>query len=317
MINKTNHIHDGFSRWLISHWRAIRFAFIELTRAPVSNFIVISVIGIAIALPMGFYVLLENLQYVDHQWNTSSPTISLFLKTDIAQTQVDALMQQLQNNPHIAQVKYISPEQGLAEFQQNASFGSVVKLFQKNPIPGVITILPAKNDRDPAATNTLFSALKILPGVDIAQLDMNWVTRLYDIILVGKKITKALSLLFGFSVVLIIGHALRSSLAAHTKEILVMKLMGATHAYIRRPLLYRGTLYGFLGGTVAWMFITIFLAQIQPPISQLAQTYHTPFHLHTISISIGLLLLLVSALLGFFSAWIISTQFLNQPEQMD
>jgi cell division transport system permease protein len=262
-------------------------------------------------------VLLKNLQIADSSWNASAPTISLYLKSDTTPAALDAFMQSLQNNPHIDSVHYVSPQEGLTAFEKNTPFSDVIKLLPNNPIPGVITVLPATKDQNPDAVNALFLTLKQAPLVDMAQLDMNWVTRLYDIISIGKKITKGLSLLFGFGVILIIGHTLRASLSNHMNEVQVMRLLGATNAYIRRPLLYRGILYGLLGGGVAWVFIDVLLMQLQHPISQLAQTYRTPFQLQTISFSLGFQVLLVSIVAGFISAWLITTQFLNQPEQMD
>jgi|SRR3990167_5890221 len=310
-------VYPRFMRWLFSHGRAIRFAFNELMHSPITNFITICVIGIAIALPLGFFVLLENMQTADSAWNTSAPTISLYLKSDTTQTQLNSLIQTLRTNSNIKNVNYISPEQGLKTFEKNSPFAAVVNLFQKNPIPGVLVILPIKQDQNPTSINALYLSLKQLPSVDIAQLDMHWVTRLYDVILVGEKMVKALSILFCFAVILIIAHTLRSSLSSYINEIQVMRLIGATRAYIRRPLLYRGVLYGLLGGIVSWVLINVFVMQIQPPVSQLAQTYHTIFHLQRITFLQGSLLLIFSALLGLISAWLIITQFLNMPEQMD
>lgn len=310
-------MHPIFTRWLLSHGRAARFALTEVMRSPFANFITVCIIGIAIALPLGFFVVLKNLQAIDSTWDTSAPTISLYLAPNSTPEQTNSLMQTLHADPRIAQINYISPNQGLKLFKENTPFASAIQLFQKNPIPGVITVLPNLRDQNPDAINALFVTLKALPLVDTAQLDINWVTRLYDIITIGKKITRALSLLFGFGVILIIGHTLRSSLSAHVNEIQVMRLIGATNAYIRRPLLYRGTLYGFLSGIAAWILISLFLDTLQSPVSQLAQTYKTPFQLQSIECSQGITLLLISALLGLISAWLITTQFLNQPEQMD
>jgi len=309
--------HHFFSRWIIAHVRAIQFAFRELIRTPIANFFTICVIAIAIALPLSFFVLLENLQYVDNVWDANAPTISLFLKTNTTRAEAEILIQQLQLNPTIKKLKYVSPRKGLAAFQKETPFGDATKLFQKNPIPGVITVFPASTNQNTNEINALYQSLKQLPAVDVAQIDMNWVARLFDIIAIGKQVTKALSLLFAFGVVLIIGHSLRASLSAHIKEIRVMKLMGATHTYIRRPLLYRGILYGFLGGFLGWVLTTVFLAQLQHPVSRLAKTYNTLFHLQTISFSVFVLLLLTTMFLGFISAWLIITQFLNQPEQTD
>jgi len=309
--------HPIFTRWLLSHARAASFAFSEFTRSPIANFITVCVIGIAIALPLGFYVLLKNLQAVDSTWNTSAPTISLYLTSNTSAEQTNSLIQTLRADPRVSQVNYISPEQGLKLFEKNTPFSSAIQLFQQNPIPGVITVLPTLHNQNPDAINALFTTLKAMPYVDIAQLDMNWVTRLYDMIAIGKKITKALSLLFGFGVVLIIGHTLRSSLSNHINEIQVMRLIGATNGYIRRPLLYRGTLYGLLSGVTAWVLITVFLNTLQSPVSKLAETYKTPFQLQALEFSQGMVLLGISALLGLISAWLITTQFLNRPEQMD
>lgn len=293
------------------------FALGEFIRSPIASIITTCVIGIAIALPLGFFVLLKNLQFVNSTWDASAPTISLYLKLNTPQTQVDTIMRNLRANPHIGQVSYISPEDGLKTFEKNTPFGDAVKLFQQNPIPGVIIVLPVLSDQKPSAVQSLYLSLKTLSAVDTAQLDMNWVTRLYNIIAIGKKITNALSILFGFGVVLIIGHTLRASLSSHTKEIQVLKLIGATHAYIRRPLLYRGILYGFLGGIIAWLAINMFIFQLQAPVSQLAQTYHTPFQLQDIPFLQGCAVLILSTLLGLISALLITTQFLNQPECMD
>lgn len=309
--------HNFFSLWLLSHARALFFALGEFIRSPIASIITTCVIGIAIALPLGFFVVLQNLQIVNATWDANAPTISLYLRTDTTPAQVDSLMQSLRVNSSVSQVTYISPAEGLKTFEKNTPFGDAVKLFQNNPIPGVIVVLPTLHEQNPLAIQSLYLSLKNLPDVDTAQLDMDWVKRLYNIIAVGKKITRALTLLFGFGVILIIGHTLRASLSSHTKEIQVLKLIGATNSYIRRPLLYRGILYGLLGSIIAWIAINLFIFQLQGPISQLAQTYQSPFQLQDISLSEGCATFFMSALLGFVSAFLITTQFLNQQERMD
>jgi cell division transport system permease protein len=289
----------------------------ELKRAPIINAITVCVIGITIALPLGFFILVKNLQVVHSNWNTNAPTISLYLKESISTQQLNDALQMLRTNTQIAQVNYISPAQGLAEFEKNTAFSAVLSLFQNNPLPGVITILPAPHYQNPNAINTLFLYLKTLPIVDVAQLDMNWVTRLFDILSIGEKITSALTVFFGIGIILIISHTLRTSLADHADEIQVMRLIGATRAYIRRPLLYRGILYGLLGGIVSLALTIVFFATLQSPIARLAQTYKTSFQLNTVSASQGMMVIFFSALLGLIGAWLIALQFLNQPEKID
>lgn len=306
-----------FSRWIIAHYRALQFSFVELIRTPIVNFITVCVIAIAIALPLGFFVVVKNLQQMNTMSDASKPTISLFLKMNMTNVQVNMLTQQLEKNPVIEKINYVSPTQGLAQFEKNTPFTHVVNLLQQNPIPGMITVIPKSSAQNPAAMQKLYKSLQQWPQVDMAQLDMHWVTRLSDIILIGKVVMKALSILLGAGVILIIGHTLRTSLASHAKEIQVMRLVGASRGFIRRPLLYRGILYGLLGGAVACLMVVVFLSELQLPVTRLIETYHTEFHLNTISWIFGANVLLVCAILGFISAWLISTQFLNQPECVD
>lgn len=320
MHTKTRQSHSSYPRitqWALSHLRAFQFALRECVRTPLSHFVTVCVIGVAIALPLGFFVVMKNLQLLNFVWSANAPTISLYLQPNATHLEVHNLMQTLERDPRIATATYISPAQGLKTFEKNTPFRDVLKLFPNNPIPGVITILPTKENQLPDAINALYLSLKEMPSVDMGQLDLSWITRLHDIISIGKQITKGLSLLFGFGVILIIGHTLRASLSSHLTEVQVMRLLGATNGYIRRPLLYRGILYGVLGGIVAWIFINLLLMHLEKPITQLAATYHSPFVLHTVSAGLGFHLLLLSGFAGLLSAWLITTQFLNHPEQTD
>ena len=316
-MNTQHHttIRKSISRWLIAHTRAIKNAMHSCIHAPFSYFITIVVIGIALALPIGFLILLKNAQSIETVWQTSSPSISLYLKPDITDPQTQVMIQKLQENSEISHVSYISADQGFALLKNNTVLSDAIKLFQKNPLPSVIVVTPKMHN--PNHMQTLYSTLKLLPLVDVAQIDMNWATRLYDLILIGKKMVDGLSILFGLGVVFIIGHALRSSLSSHLKEIQVMKLVGATHGYIRRPLLYRGVFYGVSGGLIALLLVNLFFSQLKAPVLQFSETYHRLFQFQMLSISADLSILLLAGALGWVSAWIISTQFLKMPEEME
>ena len=157
----------------------------------------------------------------------------------------------LSKNKNIASVVYISPEEGLKQFAQTDALREAIATLDKNPLPGVMVITPIDN-QTPDQLNTLFTNLKEIPLVDIGQLDLTWLRRLYDIIIIGKRLAYLLSIIFGLGVTLIIGNTIRLIMQSKRDEINVMKLVGATKSFIRRPLLYRGTLYGILGGIISW-----------------------------------------------------------------
>ncbi len=312
-LNKRHPIEN----WLLNHVRACKFALIELLRSPIAQLVTIIVISIAVILPLGFFVVLKNLQHLNSKWNGNTPTISLYLKTDYDQDQIQDYISQLKSNNKIAEVHYISPDQGLINFEKTSQFGDILKKLPENPLPGIVTVLPTLSNQNPEAISALFTTLKQSPLVDVAQLDLEWVKRLYSAISIGEKITNALSVLFAIGVLMIIGNALRISLLSHLRDIRVLKLMGATDAFIRRPFLYRGVLYGVLGGLLACILLNIFITGLENPVSNLAQTYSTDFKLQTLSFFNGFVVLLLCGLLGFISSLVILNRFLAQAESVD
>ena len=301
------------THWLLCHLRAFIFGVGELARTPLATFMTLIVIGIAMALPAGLYVMLCSFQNISAHWQ-GHPSISLYLQQDISSNQQSILIQRLKSNPDIAQVTYISPEQGLAEFAKLTQFGSALAELKQNPLPAVLVITPPTRAQTPNALQALLSHLKTLPEVNLAQLDMAWMKRLYYMITLGERITYTLALLFGVGVILIIGNTIRLTTQHHRQEIVILKLVGATPAFIRRPLLYRGLLYGLLGGAIAWILVSLTLWWLEAPAQALANTYDNTLLLKGLTPSMGLNIVVLCAVLGLTGAWLtVSRIFRNHP----
>jgi len=250
-MNQQSPKYNPVVHWVLLHIRACQFAFMGLLKAPIAQCVTIIVVSIATILPLGFFIVLKNLKLLDARWNNNAPTISLYLKTDFNEDQIQTFISRLKANPKIDAVTYVSPDDGLANFEKTSPLGGALQNLSENPLPGIIMVLPTPPNQNPAAISVLFSELKQSPLVDIAQLDLDWVKRLYNAIIIGQKMTNALSILFSLGIVMIIGNTLRISLLNHLQDIRVLKLIGATNSFIRRPFLYRGILYGLLGGLLA------------------------------------------------------------------
>jgi len=314
MENKQAHVLNPLAFWGLSHIRAFLFGLGEMFRSPFASLLTLMVIGIAMALPAGFYALLSNFQQINHDWH-GKPTISLYLKQDITQPQLQTLTQELNNNRAISHVSYISPEQGLAQLAKESRLSDLTAELSENPLPGVLVVTPSLANQSPQAINHLLSSLKLIPQVDLGKLDTAWIKRLYYMINIGERFTLALAILFGIGVVVIVGNTIRLTLQSHQKEILVMKLVGATHAFIRRPLLYRGLLYGFVGGMLAWLLIGLMAWWLKSPVQLLASTYQNQFQIHPISAGLGFSIILTCSLFGFIGAWLAVNRYLYAPEQ--
>ena len=144
--------------------------------------------------------------------------------------------------PDVAAADWVSREQALDEFQQLSGLGEALKELPENPLPGVVIVTPEEVDKD--KLEALRQQLAELPGVQLAQLDLLWVERLTAILKLGDRFVFGLTLLLVATLLLVIGNTIRLHIENRRTEIEVIKLVGGTDGYVRRPFLYTGAFYG-------------------------------------------------------------------------
>lgn len=287
----------------------------RLCKNYLASLLTVLVIGISLALPATLYLGLSNLKSVGSGFHDSA-AISLYLKSTVTPAQTDALLRGFKENPNIAEVRYISPEQGMQSFSQTMGLTDMVGVLSNNPLPAVIVLTPSGQAAEPARVEGLVDELSRLPEVDTASLDMQWVKRLYAMIDVLHHLVFYLSLLLGVGVLLVIGNTIRLALQQHREELAVMKLIGATNAFARRPFLYTGLWYGLAGGLLAWLFVSLFFMGINGAVHDLAVSFGSAFHLMGLGFGGFISLLMIGALLGLFGSWIVVEQFINRVDQV-
>lgn len=295
------------------HAQAFFFSLGKLWRQPLANFMTIAVIGIALALPATLFILLQNIQNLGAGWDNKAQ-VSLFLKQTITNDQAHVLQQQLQSQSNIGKVTYVSPEDGLAQFEKQSGFGNVLQQLNSNPLPAVLLVEPADNIHSPLLIHALVEQLKQLPQVDVAQLDMGWVKRLFGIINLAEQGVVALGFLLALTVILVVGNTIRLSIQNRRDEIEVTKLVGASNSFVRRPFLYTGILYGFLGALIAYLLVTILLMWLSGPVESLSGLYQSSFYLQGFSLFSSEILLIIGMALGWLGAWIAVARQLRKIE---
>ena len=293
------------------HLRACLFSLGRLIRKPFNTFSTVAVIGIALALPAALYVVLLNIQGVTSGWSQNTTEIALYLQKDLSSGQTQDLVRQLRADKQISNVKYISPEQGLEDFSKVIGADNVVTSLKTNPLPGVILVQPTPSASSPIALGQFLGSLQNLPEVSTAKLDMQWLQRFNSIVSLIQSGVLALGFLLGLGVLLIIGNTIRLATQNDRREIAVLKLVGATDAFIRRPFLYAGVWYGFFGGMVAWILINIVLWWLRGPASKVASAYGSDFYLSSLATNMGVHLLIISVLLGLLGAWVVVSKNLR------
>lgn len=288
--------------FLLRHKQASMISLKRMLRAPLSNLLTLLVISIALAFPSGLFVVLRNLQNVVSDWNKDAQ-LSVFLKTGATALQIQELTNQLKSQAAIKSIKYISPQQGLREFKTNSGFGDVIDQLGNNPLPAVIEVQINTNIQS-SALQELAATIEKLPQVDSVQMDLQWVQRLLGIVNLIKKIVYAFAFLLGCGVLLIIGNTIRLMIQSHHDEIEVVKLIGGTDRFVRRPFLYSGLFYGLFGGILAWILIALFMLFMKSAITHVASLYNSQFIIRSLDPIAISVLLGSSIILGMLGAWI-------------
>ncbi len=296
--------------YLLRHLQVFFYSLGVLSRGPFATLMTAAVIGIALALPSGLNVVLQNAQQLSGGWDGAAQ-ISLFLKRTVPEDEANRLARKIQNLPEVASVNYISRREALQEFQRLSGFGDALEALKDNPLPSVLVIHPTPTASTPAATEKLLQRLKGYPPVDIAQLDMQWVKRLYVIMELVRRGVVVLAALLALAVLLVVGNTIRLAIQNRRDEIVVMKLIGGTDAFIRRPFLYTGFWYGLFGGIIAWLMVVLSISLLRTPVSNLASLYQSAFDLSSLDLSSVFMLLSGSASLGLMGSWLAVSRHLS------
>lgn len=274
---------------------------LRLLLEPLASLLTWAVIAIALALPLTLILLLQNLQQIGSGLDQVS-NISLFMVPEVTAQTLDETLRDISVRTDVAAAELITSEQALQEFEQNSGFGEALQGLDTNPLPAVILVTSAATSQP--AVEALHAELAANPNVEYAQLDLAWLQRLNAIVEFASRMATLLALMLGAGVILVIGNTVRLAIENRRAEIVVIKLVGGTDAYVSRPFLYTGLWYGVGGGLLAVLLISLVMFGLQGPVSRLVGVYDSNFSLIGLGISNSCLVLMVAGFLGWFGAWI-------------
>ncbi|HKI74709.1 MAG TPA: permease-like cell division protein FtsX, partial [Pseudomonadales bacterium] len=240
------------------------------------------------------------------------PRISVYLKDDISDARAKDVSQALDKMAHVASVRYISREQALKEFTSMSGFGDVLSTLDKNPLPPVVEVVPAETQ--PGMVKMLATNIRGVGDVDSVSVDLAWIQRLYAILALGRSFVTALAFFLGLGVLLSIGNTIRLAIENRRAEIEVVKLVGGTDSFVRRPFLYLGFWYGVGGAVVAWVMVEGSLIFLSGPVDRLVMSYSDNFALTGLGFGTTMILLAGGGLLGILGAGIAVRRHLHEIE---
>lgn len=305
---------DKLKSYFQNHGQLLLRTFQRLAAEPVQTLMTSLVVAIALGLPAALYVGVVNLQQLGSRVETTAQ-LTVFLKKEATEVAVAQLRESLLSESDITAVDYISRQQALADFQTLSGFGDVLAMLDENPLPPVLIVQPVDRFQgDLVASEALVTRLKELALVDDVRLDMKWIQRLQGMLEVWERLAFSLGVALALGVLLIIGNTIRLAIESRRDEIVVVKLVGGTNAYVRRPFLYTGIWYGALGGLLAWLLVAVGLQWVDGPVERLAGLYQSIFQLQGLGFSGLLALIFIGAVLGLIGAWLAVARHLGSIE---
>lgn len=294
--------------WFTHHAHSLRLALQRLGDTPLASLFSILVIGVALSLPAGLYLLLQNLHQVAGHVPVQAE-LTLYLKKNIDEAGGKRLANQLRERPDVESARFISRDEGLKTLEAGG-LGDVLAGLEGNPLPHAITV--RLHSVDGAILETLAEELGQRSDVDRISMDSDWAHRLAALMRFGTSVTWLLAGLLGLALAAITGNTIRLQIFALREEIEVSRLIGATDRFIRRPFLYHGALQGLLGGVAAWGLMALAQVLLSGLVDDLAAAYGSRFVLQGLGLEASAIMIGTATGLGLLGAWLAVDHSLRQ-----
>ena len=296
--------------WVHHHRQAAADSLGKMLAEPLSTLLTWLVVGVALALPTTLLVALLNAEQLAAGLQQPAQ-FSLLLADDVSDEQAQALRANIAARSGIVSAQLLTKEEALAQFSADTGLDAILASLDSNPLPDTILVRPA-GDGD--SHSTLAASLGHMAGVAEVVMDTQWIERLQAILALSRRLVLGFGVMMAVGAVLILANTLRLAIEARREEIIVIKLIGGSDGFARRPFLYSGLWFGIGGGVLAVMLVWSLLYFVSPPLMRLLQLYESTQPLQGLGVVGVLQLILVGGGLGMLSAWQASVLHLRRVE---
>lgn len=281
-------------RFFNKHQLAFKEAWSQFIHAPLSS--VINCLGVAMAMLL-MTTLIITLQTFHHTTRAihSNNQVAIYLK-DVEQSSATAFLSELKQNSFIKEATYVSPATALHELSNLSDYQDLFNEVTDNPLPPVILL--KFNYENKNKIEQFIQEIKQKPIVAALDYNTNFLGKFASLIKFGNRIILTLTIVLCLGVILIISHAIHKATAKNQKEIDILKLLGATSSYIRRPFLYLGALLGLGSAILTFLALMLFWSLLETPFLEFIKYYQLP------EPSLNPQLLLLMVILNLLFGWI-------------
>jgi len=179
--------------------------------------------------------------------------VRAFLVEGTSDEAVEEVLRVALNLEQVASAGYVSPDSALVRARVELSeFRDVI---DGSVLPGSVELRLKPESRDPDAVKEVSNRLSRFPAVEEVRYGREWVEKLYRIRNIAGIAGMGLGIVLALVATIIIGATIRMAILARTREIEIMRLVGATNGFVRLPYLIDGVAKGVLGGAVATLLV--------------------------------------------------------------
>jgi len=315
MSERTPKLHSSrFGAWLDHHGYSIVASLGRLLRKPWATLLTVGVMAVALALPLGLWVVLGNMARLGGEVRQSRD-IAIFLKQDIDVAKAQAIAETLRGRSDVAKVELVTPPQALEQLRARPDLAAAIDALgaeqAQAALPSVLRVGPRGDEL------LLADSLKTLPEAERVQHDAVWRQRLDAWLRFGGRAVLVLAALLGLGALLVVGNTVRLDIQSRREEIGVLQLLGASDGFVRRPFLYLGAWYGLAAGALALGVLTAAWAALRQPLADLAAEYGSSFALRGLDPVSAICVLVGAGLLGWLGAGFVTGHYLRQTRPVE
>lgn len=259
-------------KWIGRHVYALGASLRWLREQSGGVILTVIVLGAALALPFALGMLLLNAR-ADSSRLPPPLGLSVYLKPGLPEQRAKELAATLRSRRDVASVTLITAAQALQDFRARSGLGGAIDALGENPLPHVLEIVPTPSARSPAGLEALRTTLAAWPETDAVQLDRDWAQQLDALSGFGGQLLRVTAALLALALFAIIGNTIRLEIQSRRSEIEIARLVGASKAFVRRPFLYLGVLYGLAAALLAWGIVAAAAQALAAPLTRLAASY--------------------------------------------
>lgn len=307
-VSKQRALRGGWQEQFHYAWRGMLG---DMLRQPLATLLTVTVIAISLTLPSVCYIVWKNVDQAAKQWYPA-PQLTVYLSKTLDDSAAENVANQLRQLDGVEHINYLTREETLGEFRNWSGFGSAMDMLEQNPLPAVVIVTPKLNFQSTDSMQTLRDRVSKLNGIDEVRMDDSWFARLAALTGLAGHVALMIGMLMVVAVFLVIGNSVRLSIFTRRDTINVQKLIGATDGFILRPFVYGGAMLGLSGAFLSLIFSEILVFRLESVVSQVASVFSTSFNISGLSWDEALLLLLISAIIGWIAAWLATAQHLRR-----